>query len=92
LNTLLKGEEIYSAISTRIKETKSIKTIRLMNILLATAPELHHVRLQLRTNENELFQISWEAWQHCAVSSVCLALISQRYINWHTRLFGLYKV
>ena len=48
-----------------------------MNILLATAPELHNVRILLR--QSDLFGILWEAWQYCPVSSVCLSLIGEKY-------------
>ena len=60
-----------------VNSNKSIKTIRLMNILLATAPELHNVRILLR--QSDLFGILWEAWQYCPVSSVCLSLIGEKY-------------
>ena len=66
-----------------ILEKKSKSTIRLMNILLATAPQLHSVRVTLRNEEenrnNELFKKLWDAWIFCPVSSICLALISGRY-------------
>ena len=66
-----------------------------MGILLATAPQLHQVRVKLRVdpdeNENggdverqkgggaDLFETLWSAWLQCTVSSISLALISRRY-------------
>ena len=85
----IRGEEVYSTISELIKSKKSKSTIRLMNILLATAPQLHSVRVTLRDdaattqaageNNVELFKKLWDAWIFCPVSSICLALISGRY-------------
>ena len=63
-----------------------------MGILLATAPQLHQVRVKLRVDPDEndnggderqkgdlLFETLWSAWMQCTVSSICLALISRRY-------------
>ena len=86
----IRGEEVYSSIAELLLSKKSKSTIRLMNILLATAPQLHSVRVSLReeqTSENEhnndkktrLFEKLWDAWIFCPVSSICLALISGRY-------------
>ena len=86
----IRGEEVYSSIAELLLSKKSKSTIRLMNILLATAPQLHSVRVSLReeqTPDNEhnndkkthLFEKLWDAWIFCPVSSICLALISGRY-------------
>ena len=44
----IRGEEVYSSIAELLLSKKSKSTIRLMNILLATAPQLHSVRVTLR--------------------------------------------
>ena len=64
-----------------VANRKSVKTIRLLGILLATAPQLHQVRAKLRDEKDGslLFDTLWSAWMQCTVSSVALALISRRY-------------
>ena len=44
----IRGEEVYSSIAELLLSKQSKSTIRLMNILLATAPQLHSVRVTLR--------------------------------------------
>ena len=86
----IRGEEVYSSIAELLLSKKSKSTIRLMNILLATAPQLYYVRVSLKDDEESaiqhnnakkthLFEKLWNAWIFCPVSSICLALISGRY-------------
>ena len=85
LCTRLSGERLFCSLSVKLcsldVSKKTIGIVQLLNLLIATSPQLYSLRqsLQVDDKKSEIFSSLWTCWTQCPISSLCLALLGKRY-------------
>ena len=79
----LSGERVLCSLSLKLSSlpvtSKTISIVQLLNLLIATSPQLYSLRNLLQSEDKEIFVSLWSCWTQCPVSSLSLALLAKRY-------------